>query len=625
MSLPIEFQQLSEQENGILEKYFEVIHYAAGGCLFRAGDIGSDVVIIDAGKVRLEFDTQELDTEKVVALLGEGEMLGELSLLDEKERSLSAYAETELIVRRLTAESLQKLLKEHSKLAAYVYAALGRSAAKKLRLTNNRMSDFLLVSFAVHPEVDIMVNKAKQAQLDYVRFDDELIDDVLYDICQVILKKSKELAENVVKETHLGNVKDKDSKHTNVCLGIYNDLVGKTGAGITKHNRLINVREIVDSMGVVFGLVPVTNPVSTVIFKCLIALKSRNSIILSPNRLGSKVVIKTVDLIRPILTKHGLNEDVIQVVRERQSRQITAAFMRHSDVSLVLATGGSGMVKAAYRSGTPAIGVGPGNTPCLIASDAKLEHAAVSIIKSKSFDNGLICGSEHNLIVEQSVSVLFLKALESNGAAVLTPQEKKCFMEEAISPDGILHRRIIGQDADKIAKRYDIKRDYPIRLIVVPCDKTISSKNALAHEKMAPVLSLFSVKNDREGISAAETILNIEGCGHTAVIHTQSKRKAKQFGLTIKASRILVNSPGMHGIIGLSTGLTASLTLGCGSYGGNSTTDNITYTHLLNVKRMAYFLPYKKTSNLLDSLKRSSPRVLYVIRLFSGIRRMWRH
>ena len=195
-------------------------------------------------------------------------------------------------------------------------------------------------------------------------------------------------------------------------------------------------------------------------------------------------------------------------------------------------------------------------------------------------------------------------------------------MSEAISSSGALSRRIIGQDVDKIAKRYDIKRDYPIRLIVVPSDETISRENPLLHEKMAPVLSLISVKNRDQGLLAAETILDIEGCGHTAVIHTQSARIAKEFGLRVKASRILVNSPCTQGIIGMSTGLTASLTLGCGSYGGNSTTDNITYTHLLNVKRMAYFLPYKKTSYLLDRLRHVSPRVLYMLKLLGSIRRI---
>ena len=373
MSLPIEFQHLSDQDRNILENYLEVVNYPTGGCLFRAGDEGLDVIMIDSGKVRLEFDTEELDTEKVVATLGEGEMLGELALLDEEVRSLSAYAETELKVRRLTIEALHKLVEEHSKLGAYVYAALGRSAANKLRRSNARMSDFLSVSFAVHPEVEIMVDKAKKAQLGYIHLSDRHIDELLYDICQILLAHSKELAEDAVKETRLGNANDKDSKHINTCLGIYNDLVGKSGAGIVKHNRLKNVREIVDSMGVIFGLVPVTNPVSTVIFKSLITLKSRNSIILSPNRLGSKVAVKTVDLILPVLTKHGLNKDVLQVVRERQSRQMTAAFMRHNDVSLVLATGGSGMVRAAEKN----------NHPVWDCGTILMDHGSKSAVRSR--------------------------------------------------------------------------------------------------------------------------------------------------------------------------------------------------------------------------------------------------
>lgn len=624
ISLPKVFNELSNEEQRVLENYLQLQTFQQGEHLFREGDSGDAALIIQQGKIRLEFDTDELDTEKVVVTLSDGDMLGELALLDDHKRSLSAVAETDVSVYQFSRKNLSLLVAEHSSLGAKIYAALGRSVAEKLRRTTDSLSDHLSESFPVHPEVNTLVEKAKRAHRSLKSVSEAHIDALLYAIAQEMITHSRELAEQVVKETRLGNIEDKDSKHTNVALGVYSDIVGKSGNGIVRKKRMSRVSEIADSMGVVFGLVPVTNPVSTVIFKSMISLKSRNAIILSPNRLGAKVVVKAVDMIRAKFNEHNLDTDIIQVVRQRQNRQITAAFMRHPDVSLVLATGGSGMVKAAYSSGTPAIGVGPGNTPCFIASDANIEHAARSIVKSKSFDYGLICGSEHNLVVSSNAYQPLVTELENQGAAVLDPDEKKRFMAKAISAEGTLSRGVIGQDPQKLADKFGIQRDYPIRLIVVPDDSTVSSSNALAHEKMAPLLSLFKVANDAEGIDVSEKILTIEGGGHTAAIHTQNRRLADTFGERMQASRILVNTPCLHGIIGLTTGLTTSMTLGCGSYGGNSTTDNVTYTHLRNVKRMAHNLPYKKTSDILDSLRGSSVKILYALRAIGVIRRLMR-
>ncbi|MBU3679891.1 MAG: aldehyde dehydrogenase family protein [Candidatus Kapabacteria bacterium] len=464
-----------------------------------------------------------------------------------------------------------------------------------------------------------MVQRAREAQRAFVGWTEEKVDELLYALCQPVISHAAELAEDAVAETHMGNVRDKTTKHINGVLGVYEHIVGKPGSGAMRSRKAKGVVEVADAMGVLFRLVPVTNPVSTACFKALITIKSRNAIILSPNRIGSKVVVKTVDMLRQVLREHGAPEDLIQVVRERQSRQTTGMFMRHRGVDLVLATGGASMVRAAYSSGTPAIGVGPGNAPCIIASDADIHHAAKSIVRSKSFDNGVICGAEHNLVCVEQHRVAFVEALERHGAAVLMSDEAQRFLEKGAST-GALGRRIVAQDPDAIAQYVGIERPYPIRLIVVPTHE-VSHDNPMAREKTAPVLSLFTAVDDNDAITMSEQLLAIDGTGHTAMIHTRSKRLANQFAQRMRASRILVNSPGTQGIMGACTGLTPSFTLGCGTYGGTSTTDNVSYQHLVNVKRVAWYLPNKKTADIVLRMQSSASLLLRGVRLIGAWRR----
>jgi acetaldehyde dehydrogenase/alcohol dehydrogenase len=283
--------------------------------------------------------------------------------------------------------------------------------------------------------------------------------------------------------------------------------------------------------------------------------------------------------------------DLLQWVRRRSSRAKTAKFMSHPKVSLILATGGASMVAAAYSSGTPALGVGPGNTPAYIAGDADVDAAAQCIASSKPYDNGLICGAEHNLVVDSAVREALIAALERHGAAVLEPDEARRFIARAVQPDGrAFVPQIIGQAAARIATVAGITRPYPIKLIVVPAGTEELDRNGpLAHEKLAPLLSLFTVENEEEAIELCRRILAGQGAGHTAIVHTRSEALADRFGLAMPASRILVNSPGMQGISGMTTGLVPSFTLGCGTFGGNSTTDNVNYHNLQNIKRLARF------------------------------------
>ena len=271
------------------------------------------------------------------------------------------------------------------------------------------------------------------------------------------------------------------------------------------------------------------------------------------------------------------------------SRETTAALMSHRRVGLLLATGGQAMVQAAYRSGTPAIGVGPGNAPALISADADLAHAARSVVESKSFDNGLICGAENHLVVEAGARAQLIAELMQQGAAVLTRSESARFRDEAVDPrTGRFTSRLVGQDAATLARLAHIERPYTIQLLVVPTD-SVSAGNYLAAEKLAPVTSLFTVADADDGIDVCRRLLEIDGMGHTAIIHTRDVSLTQRFAVAMPASRILVNSPATQGLMGITTGLVPSLTLGCGTWGGNSTTNNVTYKDLLNIKRVAYF------------------------------------
>jgi acyl-CoA reductase-like NAD-dependent aldehyde dehydrogenase len=272
----------------------------------------------------------------------------------------------------------------------------------------------------------------------------------------------------------------------------------------------------------------------------------------------------------------------------RPSRKATRRFMAHQGVSLVLVTGGQSLVEAAYSSGTPAIGVGPGNAPAWICPDADLKNAARAIVDSKSFDNGVICGAEHNLVVDARVATPFADALIANGSAVLTPEEAGRFAAQAIDPKiGALRHEFIGQSAAAIAAAIGFARPFPIRLLVLPAVFSTSDRFNTG-EKLAPVLSMFTVDGEDEGLRLCQSLLSIAGAGHTAVIHSTNAGRIDRFARVIPAGRILVNSPAAQGCCGMTTGLACSMTLGCGTFGGNSTTDNITFRHLLNVKRVAY-------------------------------------
>jgi CRP-like cAMP-binding protein len=399
MSLPEPLDGLAIEERTVLERYLEPVEFPAGTLLFEEGSAGDGCYIIDGGEVRLELARPEVDSDGVLGFLEPGSIVGELSLLDSLPRSASAWSHTDVKLRRLSAAAIERLLEEHPRIGVQVYRALGRDAARKLRATTRRLAEFAVTD--PDPDVHETVERARQAIRAFEPWTDERVDGLLGQVAQAVAARAEELATATVKETHLGNVPDKARKNQMASLGVYQALVGRPGRGPLQTHADRGVTELASPAGVIFALIPMTNPVATAVFKTLIALKGGNALILSFHRAALGVGNATGELIRGVLEQAGAPPDLVQWIQKRSSRKKTAMYLGHPGVSLVLATGGAGMVRAAYSSGTPAIGVGPANTPTLICADADPDQVAQAVVMSKSFDNGLICGAEHNLIVER--------------------------------------------------------------------------------------------------------------------------------------------------------------------------------------------------------------------------------
>lgn len=447
-------------------------------------------------------------------------------------------------------------------------------------------------------DIDTLVSRAVSAQKEFQTWSEEATDRLLQALAQRVYLHAEELAIAAVQETGMGNVRDKTAKNRFASMDIYRSLEGRVGHGCLTIDKRHKVMTIASPMGVVLGLVPATHPAATFIFKVLIALKGRNALILSPSQRAMDVSNQVGELVQQVLSEQGAPLDLVQWVSSKKSRTTASALMTHQGVSFILATGGPGLVKAAYQSGKPAIGVGSGNAPVLVCADADLSMAASNIVMSKAFDNGLVCSAENNLMVVESRLEAFTAALEERGAAVLSAEESQRLLAVIVGPStNRLHASMNGKAASTLAEWASIRRPYAIQVLVLPT-REVSEHNPLAREKLAPLLSLFSVVDEQAGMRVCEQVLALEGTGHTAIIYTHTPSLTAEFGERMPASRLLVNAPGTEAGMGLVTGLQPSMTLGCGTFGGTSTTDNVTYTHLLNVKRVAWHSPFRRVSSL---------------------------
>jgi acetaldehyde dehydrogenase/alcohol dehydrogenase len=585
----VPFSNLAGGDDATLERYVRVMHFPRGTRIVKQGSPGEGCFFIDAGRVRLEIDIEETNSDAILGYLDAGMMLGEFSLLDEEPRSASAYAHTDVAARWLSKESFEAIRREHPQIAASLLLGLSRDLTHKIRAMNERLAN-TVTSERTPADIEETVAAAVAAQKAFAEWPDDAVDPLLRDVANAIAAQAEPLAEASVQETGYGIAEHKVAKIRFASLEVLRSILDEPGCGVLGTDGGSRITEVAAPMGVVLGLIPVTNPVPTMVFKTLICLKARNALIMSCHCAAEKVGERACRIMQAAICKHGAPEDLIQLVRPPVSRRKTTLFMMHPDVSFILATGGPSMVRAAYSSGTPAIGVGCGNAPVWVCADADIDTAAGLIIDSKSFDNGVICGSENNLVVDGAVRDAFIEALERHGAAILTPDEIGPFTESAFDMERkFLRRETIGQTAASILDRAGIDRKDPVRLVVVPCDAG-ALDGVYGREKLAPIVSLFTVDGEAEGFALCKRLLANQGSGHTAIIHTKDSALAERFGVEMPASRVLVNCPGSQGCIGLSNGLTPSLTLGCGTFGGSSTTDNVSFHNVYNVKRIAHAL-----------------------------------
>jgi acetaldehyde dehydrogenase (acetylating) len=434
--------------------------------------------------------------------------------------------------------------------------------------------------------VEALIEMAKKAQEQYADFSQNQVDAIVKNVSEKLTIAAESLAELAHTETGFGNVADKTTKNLFASEGVYHQLKDEKTVGIIHKDDVNQVVEYAIPMGVVAALVPMTNPTSTVIFKSLIALKTRNAIVFSPHPHAVKAISETARLVNEAAVQAGAPDGLIQVI-EKPSLEGTQTLMKHIDTALILATGGGQMVKAAYSSGNPAIGVGPGNCPALIDDSADVDAAIQKIIKSKTFDYGTICASEQSIITLATVKAAVKEALIENNAYLLSKAESDQLATILLRENGMMNPQIVGQSAYHVAQLAGITVPQETSVLVAESDE-VSQTNPYSREKLTPVLGLFTVSDWSQGIAKCNAILRNEGAGHTAALHTKRLDHAEEFGEKIVASRLLVNTPSTFGGIGASTGLAPSLTLGCGAIGGSSISDNVEVKHLLNIKRLAY-------------------------------------
>lgn len=439
----------------------------------------------------------------------------------------------------------------------------------------------------VEQMIDELMRKAKIASQEYMKLDQETVDNITKAMSMAGLEHHMELAKMAVEETGRGIYEDKITKNMFATEYVYHSIKNEKTVGVIAENDLEDYEIIAEPVGVVCGVTPVTNPTSTTMFKSLISVKSRNPIIFGFHPGAQKCSAAAAKIVLDAAVAAGAPENCIQWI-EYPSIEATNALMNHPGVATVLATGGSGMVKAAYSTGKPALGVGPGNVPCYIHKSADLEQAVNDLILSKTFDNGMICASEQAAIVDKAIAPKFEKLMKKYGCYFAKPDEIKKLSDYCIdSEKGAVNPVIVGKPATWIAEQAGVKVPEGTKILLAKLDG-VGPEYPLSREKLSPVLAYFIVDSTEEGIDRAEEMVMFHGMGHSAVIHANDEDVIQKYAATMKASRLIVNSPSSHGAIGdiYNTNM-PSLTLGCGSYGGNSVSGNVTTVNLINQKRVA--------------------------------------
>jgi acetaldehyde dehydrogenase/alcohol dehydrogenase len=436
--------------------------------------------------------------------------------------------------------------------------------------------------------INSLIERARKASEEYKKLDQEQIDRIVKKMSMAALDHHMELAKFAVEETGRGIYEDKITKNMFASEYVYHSIKHNKTVGVVDKNEEDGYSLIAEPIGVIAGVTPVTNPTATVMFKSLISAKTRNVIVFGFHPSAQKCSTRTAEILREAAVSEGAPEDCILWI-DKPSVTATTLLMNHPGVDLILATGGAGMVKSAYSSGKPALGVGPGNVPCYIDKTAKLKTSVNDLVLSKSFDNGMICASEQAVIVDKEISQEFEKLMKESGCYFVNDEERAKLQDRMFDKENNnkLRGEIAGQSPKTIANWSGFDVPDNTKVLVV-WENGVGDEHPFSREKLSPVLAYYIVDGKDEGINLADSLIKYGGMGHSAVIHSEDKETILQFSQTVKTGRIIVNSPSTHGAIGdiYNTNL-PSLTLGCGTFGGNSTTANVSSVNLINLKRVA--------------------------------------
>jgi acetaldehyde dehydrogenase (acetylating) len=448
---------------------------------------------------------------------------------------------------------------------------------------SSKATDRDLASMA---EARTLARRAKQAQMEIAELSQERIDAIVDAMAAAVAPQSEALARLAVEETGYGVVADKVQKNQFSADRVYRFIRPMKTVGVLQRLEDRKVIEIAEPFGVVAAIVPSTNPTSTAIYKILISLKARCAIVISPHPSAVRCITRVAEIMNEAARGAGAPEGSINWMTT-VTLEGTQELMKSRDVAVILATGGMGLVRAAYSSGKPAYGVGPGNAPCYVEGSADIKKAASDIIVGKTFDNGLLCSSPNSVVADAGIADELKREFVQQGAYFLNPTEIDAVAKVLISPQRLPNPALVGRPATYIAAKAGISVPGATRVLVAPL-AGVGRDYPLSIEKLCPVLSWYVVQDWRAGCERCKEILRYGGMGHTMSIHSRNDQIILEFGLKKPAFRIVVNTPTTHGSVGMTTGLDPAMTLGCGGWGGNITSDNISPKHLLNIKRLAY-------------------------------------
>ncbi len=447
------------------------------------------------------------------------------------------------------------------------------------------MSDQDLASIA---EARALARRAKLAQATLAEFSQDQIDRIVEAMAMAVVPHAGALAQLAVEETTFGVVSDKIQKNLFASQRVFEFIKPMKTVGVINRIDDRKIIEIAEPFGVVAAIIPSTNPTSTAIYKILIAIKARCAVVMTPHPSAARCITRTADLMNEAGRRAGLPDGAIGWMTT-VTLEGTQALMKAREVAVILATGGMGLVRAAYSAGKPAYGVGPGNAPCYIESSADVRKAANDILTGKAFDHGVLCSSPNSVVVDQAVEAEARRQFKNQGGYFLSPAEAETLARQLVTPQRLPNPAFVGKSAVYIAEQCGIAVPAGTRALIAELTG-VGRDFPLSIEKLCPVLSYYVVEDWRDACERCKQILKYGGMGHTMSIHSQNDAVILAFGLHKPAYRICVNTPTTHGSIGLTTGLDPAMTLGCGGFGGNITSDNISPKHLLNIKRVAYEL-----------------------------------